>query len=105
MNDPLLQLAVVAANTVTLLIGGLVTLFAYRAQRRTGSRSLGLLAVGIGCVTVGTLFAGVLHQSGFAPLLVGVTLHSVSVAVGFVLLGLSLAASDEPPVVDHPSLR
>ncbi len=85
-----LHLVVGVANTVTLLVGGYVTLLAVRAQRRTGSGSLRALAIGLGCITGGTLVGGLVHLSGLAPLLIGVTLQSVSIAIGFVFLGWSL---------------
>ena len=85
-----LHLVVGVANTVTLLVGGYVTLLAVRAQRRTGSGSLRALAIGLACITGGTLVGGLVHLSGLAPLLIGVTLQSVSIAVGFVFLGWSL---------------
>jgi hypothetical protein len=90
-----LQLAIVAANTVTLVVGGFVTLLAFRAQRRTNSSSLRALSAGLGCITGGTMLGGLLHQSGFVPLLVGVTVHSISIAAGFLLLAWSLFGSDD----------
>ncbi|WP_178915303.1 DUF7521 family protein [Natronomonas gomsonensis] len=89
-----LQLAVVVANTVTLVVGGFVTLLAVRAYRRTGSRSLRALSAGLGCITGGTLLGGLLHQSELASLLVGVTVHSASIALGFLLLAWSLFGPD-----------
>lgn len=96
MTTDWLQLAIVAANTVTLVVGGTVTLLAYRAHRRTGSSSLRALTVGLGSITAGTLLGGALHQSGLAPLLVGVTVQSVFIALGFLLLGWSLLRREEP---------
>lgn len=100
-----LQFAIVSANTVTLLAGGWVTLLALRAHRRTGSRALRALALGLGCITAGTLLGGVLHQSGVAPLLVGVTVQSLSIAVGFVLLGWSLFGSENVDIRPDVSSR
>lgn len=93
-----LQFAIVSANTVTLVVGGFVTLLSLRAYRRTESRSLWALTVGLGCITAGTLLGGLLHQSGIAPLLVGVTIQSGSTALGFVLLGYSLLRSEDTDV-------
>lgn len=98
MTPEQLQLAIVAANTATLVAGGFVTLLAFRAHRRTGSRSLRALTVGLGCITAGTLLGGLLHQSGVAPLLVGVTVQSVCIALGFLLLGWSLVRNREADV-------
>lgn len=98
MTPEQLQLAIVAANTATLVAGGFVTLLAFRAHRRTGSRSLRALTVGLGCITAGTLLGGLLRQSGVAPLLVGVTVQSVCIALGFLLLGWSLVRNREADV-------
>lgn len=53
---------VVGFKTVTLLLGGLITYYAYRAYKRTESRAMGALAVGFGVVTLGALAAGVVDQ-------------------------------------------
>lgn len=98
MTPDQLQLAIVSANTITLLAGGSVTLLAFRAYRRTGSRSLQALTVGLGCITAGTLLGGLLHQSGVASLLVGLTVQSGFTALGFLLLGWSLVRSDDTAV-------
>jgi hypothetical protein len=49
---------ITALKTLTLLLGGTITLFAYRAYRRTGIPALRALTIGFGVVTVGTLLAG-----------------------------------------------
>lgn len=90
-----LHFIIVSANTVTLLAGGFVTVLADRAYRRTGSVALRALAIGFGCITAGTLLGGVLHQSGLASLLVGVTVQSLSIALGFALLGWSLFGPED----------
>jgi hypothetical protein len=93
-----LQYLIVGANTVTLVVGSLVTWLGFRAYRRTQSRSLRALTAGLGCITFGTLLGGLLHQSGLAPLLVGVTVQSLSVAAGFLFLGWSLLQSGDTDV-------
>lgn len=85
-----LEIVIVVANTVTLVAGGFVTLLAIRAYRRTDHRPLRTLAVGIGYIVLGTLLGGGVHQSGLAPLLVGVAVQSVFIAIGFLFLGWSL---------------
>lgn len=60
--SPHIELTAVAFKTLSLIMGALVTLYAYRAYRRTDVRSLGLLAVGFGFFTLGALLAGVLDQ-------------------------------------------
>ena len=54
--------ALVALKTITLLLGGLITYFSYRAYDRSGARPLWFLALGFGIVTIGTLLAGVVDQ-------------------------------------------
>jgi hypothetical protein len=54
--------ALVALKTITLLLGGLITYFSYKAYRRSGARPLWYLAVGFGIVTAGAMFAGLIDQ-------------------------------------------
>ena len=55
MTHPFL---VTALKTATLLLGSIITLFAYRAYRRTGVPALRALAIGFAAITLGTLLAG-----------------------------------------------
>ena len=85
--------AVVAGmNTVTLVCGGLVTLYAARAYRRTGSPALRALSSGLGLVTIGALLAGALHQLFGVAFSTGVGIQSTFNAVGFAVLAYSLYA-------------
>lgn len=88
---------VVATNTITLVCGGLVTLLAARAYRRTGSPALGALAAGLGFVTVGALVAGALHQLVGLDLATGVSVQSTFTATGFAIMAYSLYANWSPP--------
>ncbi|MFB6184773.1 MAG: hypothetical protein ABEI96_09490 [Haloarculaceae archaeon] len=97
MFDSTLLLA--AAKTVTLLCGGLLTLVAYRAYRRTGAAALRALAVGIGLVTLGTVLGGTLHQGLGVNLVESVGVQSVFTAFGFAILAYSLYAG---PVMETP---
>ena len=54
--------ALIALKTLSLAMGGLITYFAYRAYRRTGSPALRALAVGFAIVTVGAILAGFFDQ-------------------------------------------
>lgn len=87
-----LEAFVVVTNTITLICGGLVTLYAFRAYRRTEARPMGALAVGLGFVTVGALVAGGLHQFAGLDLSTGVGVQSGFTAVGFAVLAHSLYA-------------
>lgn len=93
-----LTIAVVAANTVTLVFGSAIVLLAYRAYARTGSRALRALTVGLGLVTLGTLLGGSLHQLTGASLLESIAVQSTFTALGFVVLAYSL-------YVEHPQTQ
>jgi O-antigen/teichoic acid export membrane protein len=83
---------IVALKTVTLILGGLITYFAFKAYRRTGSPPLRALALGFGAVTLGSLLAGVvdrlLETAGTSALVV----ESALTAVGFAIILYSLYA-------------
>lgn len=85
-----LETFVIAMNTVTLVCGGLVTMLAARAYRRTRSPALGALMLGLGFVTVGAFIAGALHQLFGLDFETGVILQSAATAVGFAILAYSL---------------
>lgn len=57
------RVVITVLKTLILLSGSLITLYAYRAHRRTGAEALGALAVGFGLVTFGALVAGVVDQA------------------------------------------
>ncbi|MFB6369656.1 MAG: hypothetical protein ABEH42_04695 [Haloarculaceae archaeon] len=80
----------VAAKTATLVFGGVVTVLAVRAWRRTGSRSLAALALGIGLLTAGALLGGTVHQLLGLQLVTGVLVESCFAAIGFAVLTYSL---------------
>ncbi len=83
---------IVALKTITLVLGGLITYFAYKAYRRTGAPSLRALAVGFGIVTLGTLIAGVVDQLISGAFQLGLLVESALIAVGFAVIVYSLYA-------------
>lgn len=91
-----LATGVVIAKSLTLVLGGLVTYFSYRAYRRTGSPALRSLAIGFGIVTVGAILAGILDQilpfiyADFDNFLFGVFVESWLTAIGFAVIVYSL---------------
>lgn len=90
MNHGLLVLLVVLVNAVVLVLGGLVTHFAYRAYRRTHGQELRLFALGFGLLTLGFAVGGGLHQLLGADLLTGVLAQSLFSALGLATLVYSL---------------
>lgn len=59
---PSLTTTIIVLKTVTLLLGGAVTFYAYRTYRSTGSSTIRTLAIGFGIVTIGALFAGIVDR-------------------------------------------
>ena len=77
-------------KTLVLIVGGVITYFAFTAYRRTRQRALGLLAGGFGLVTLGLAFAGLLHEMLNVDLAVGVLVESILVLCGFAVIAYSL---------------
>jgi uncharacterized membrane protein YeaQ/YmgE (transglycosylase-associated protein family) len=86
----LISTTVIALKSITLVLGGLITYFAFKAYRRTHATALGALALGFGFVTVGSLLAGAAHQAfGFDTNAV-LLIESALTAVGFAVIVYSL---------------
>lgn len=88
------QVGIVATKTLTLIIGGLITYYSYRAYDRTGAPELRALAAGFGIVTAGAVFGGALHLivSNFLDIDIVLSLFAESVftTVGFAVILYSL---------------
>lgn len=82
--------AVVAIKTVTLLLGGMITYFAFKAYRRTRAPALRLLSVGFGAVTLGSLLAGVGDRLFAMNTTHALVIESALTAVGFAIILYSL---------------
>ncbi|WP_254864716.1 DUF7521 family protein [Halovivax gelatinilyticus] len=83
-------IALAVVKTLVLIVGGVITYFAFKAYRRTRQRALGLLATGFGLVTLGLAFAGLLHEILDVSLEFGVLVESVLVLIGFLVIAYSL---------------
>lgn len=81
-----------AAKTLTLVLGGLITLLALRAYRRTGARELRALAIGFGIITFGALLAGITDVVFGLPFQASALVESLVTAVGFAVIIYSLYA-------------
>jgi hypothetical protein len=88
--SPHVETAVVALKTLSLVLGGLITYFAYSASRRTGSPALRALAIGFGAVTLGALAAGAVDQLLGAPGHQALVVESAMTTVGFAVILYSL---------------
>lgn len=85
---------ITALKTITLVLGGMITYFGFRAYRRTGARSLRALTAGFGFVTVGSLLAGVADVVFGTPLEVGLFIESSLIAIGFGIIVYSLYVTE-----------
>ena len=85
---------IIAFKTLTLILGGLITYFAYRSYRRTKSRALGSLAVGFGIITFGTFLAGAVDQLLQVDFQYGLLIESGLIALGFLVIVYSLYTSE-----------
>ncbi|MFC4540521.1 hypothetical protein ACFO5R_01110 [Halosolutus amylolyticus] len=83
-------LALAIVKTLVLVVGSVITFFAFKAYRRTRQRALGYLAAGFGIVTLGLVLAGMLYEVLGVPLPMGVLLESLLVLIGFLVIAYSL---------------
>ncbi|MFB6160729.1 MAG: hypothetical protein ABEJ61_06085 [Haloferacaceae archaeon] len=87
---PNVTTAVVALKTLTLVLGGSITVYAHRAHRRTGSDALRALAVGFGTVTLGALLAGIVDRLLPLDPNLALAVESLFTTVGFAVILYSL---------------
>lgn len=88
MYDP--QTFVVLAKTATLVFGGIITFYTFRAFRRTGSPALRSLTVGLGLLTLGAFLSGVTQGVVGVSSTLGVGVDSTLMAAGFASMTYSL---------------
>lgn len=81
---------VVALKTLTLVLGGLITYFAYQAYNRTNSKSLRALTIGFGFVTIGALTAGAVDQLLQVDQSWALAAESALTTIGFAVIVYSL---------------
>ncbi|PSP54990.1 hypothetical protein BRC82_08360 [Halobacteriales archaeon QS_1_67_19] len=89
---PHITSTIVALKTVTLVLGGLITYFAYKAYRRTGAPPLRALSIGFGAVALGSFLAGVVDRVLAASGELALIVESALTAVGFAIILYSLYA-------------
>lgn len=96
-HDITLSTLILVFKTITLLLGGLITLLAYRSYTRTGSRSLATLALGFGIVTLGAVLGGITDQLLDAGFQLGLLVESGLFTLGFAVIVYSLYVTDRRP--------
>lgn len=88
--SPALTTTVVVLKTLTLVIGGSITFYAFKASRNNGSAALRALALGFGIVTLGALLAGIVDQLLPLDPTVSFVVESLFTTVGFAVILYSL---------------
>lgn len=87
----------VVVTTVGLLAGSTVTFFAVRAARRTDTRALWTLALGLGLLTVGATASVVMAASQVTASGVPELGSSAVTSLGFLVIAYSLFVGDSLP--------
>lgn len=62
MSEEFLRLGLVFLKSITLVLGCLITYFAFRAYSVTRAKPIGALSLGFGLITVGVVLAGVANE-------------------------------------------
>lgn len=84
------QTFVVLAKTATLVFGGIITFYTFRAFRRTGSPALRSLTVGLGLLTLGGFLSGGTQDLVGSSATLGIGINSTLIAAGFASMTYSL---------------
>ncbi|WP_458207856.1 DUF7521 family protein [Haladaptatus sp. NG-SE-30] len=84
-----MHIGLVIAKLITVFLGIVISVQAYRGYRRSGDTPMLHLAAGFSVVSVGAVVEGVLYELGRTIFLAGM-IQSVIVAVGMVLVLYSL---------------
>jgi hypothetical protein len=85
-----MMMAIAVIKTIILLIGGGITYIAFKAYRKSGDTSIGVLGIGFGVITVGAFVTGLANQFLSVSLATGVLVNSIFVAVGLAIIMYSL---------------
>ncbi|WP_222916175.1 hypothetical protein [Natrinema sp. SYSU A 869] len=88
-----IAIALAVVKTLVLIVGGVITFFAYKAYRRTRQPALRYLSLGFGLVTLGLVLAGMLYELLNVALMTGILLESLLVLAGFLVIARSLYVS------------
>ncbi|NHN42856.1 hypothetical protein G9C85_14645 [Halorubellus sp. JP-L1] len=73
-------------KVAALILGGVVSLLAYRAYQRTRIEGLQYFAVGLVVITIGTFLVGVLHHVFAIPSVQGMLFESLVACAGFLVM-------------------
>ncbi|ELY96260.1 MULTISPECIES: DUF7521 family protein [Natrialba] len=85
MTDSIIILLGIA-KIGALVLGGIVSLLAYRAYQRTQIEGLQYFAVGLMVITIGTFLVGILHHIVGVPSVQGMLFESLIACSGFLVM-------------------
>lgn len=77
-------------KTLNLILGGVITYYAYKAYRRTGVTALGAVSVGFAIITFGVFVAGLVDQLPLLHSELALIIEAVFTAIGFFAILYSL---------------
>lgn len=80
----------VGVKSINVVLGGLITYYAYRAYRRSRSTPIGAVAVGFALITVGGVIGGAIDLLSAMPTTDAIVAQDVFVAAGFLAILYSL---------------
>lgn len=83
-------LLLVVAKIIALVLGGIVSVLAYRAYKQTRISGLQYFAAGLAVITIGTVLVGAFHHLGGASITTGMLLETVIIAAGFAVMVVGL---------------
>jgi hypothetical protein len=87
---PHITTAVTVLKLSSLLLGGLITYFSYKAYRRTESSALHALTLGFAVITLGALVAGIADQIVPVGRNHALLVESAFTTIGFAIILYSL---------------
>ena len=84
------EIGIIVAKTLTLILGGTITYFSWKAYRRTKAPSLRALSIGFGIMTTGLVAAGIGDMVLNIPTLFSVLIESVLTTLALAVIVYSL---------------
>jgi energy-converting hydrogenase Eha subunit F len=81
---------IVVLKSISVVLGGLITYFAYRAYRRTNASPLRWLSIGFATITIGAMLGGFIDQLLMMTREWALAMESSLAVVGFAIILYSL---------------
>ncbi|ELY49322.1 DUF7521 family protein [Natronolimnohabitans innermongolicus] len=85
-----LELLLAGVKVAVLVLGGVVSVMAYKAYVRTQIEGLQYFAAGLFVITLGIFLAGILHHVVGMSSVAGLLIESLLICVGFLIMIFAL---------------